>query len=52
MTPDETAWDSVWNRYITASSEYEKDDLLYSLCQTADATRMHRPVHINSHLSK
>ena len=42
---DETSWNIVWDRYISSStSAREKDDLLYSLCQTTDLTLIHKSV--------
>ena len=43
-TTDETSWNIVWQRYITASSVHEKHELLYSLCQTTQLTLVDRLV--------
>ena len=43
-TTDVTSWNTVWEHYITASSVHEKDELLYSLCQTTHLTLVDRLV--------
>jgi len=44
MMDDETTWNVVWDRYITATSPHERDDLSYGLSQTTDPTLIRRPV--------
>jgi len=39
---EEEAWDIVWDRYTTATSGQEQDNLLYSLTRTQDLTLIDR----------
>jgi len=44
---DQTAaWTVLWTRYTRATLAQDRDDLLYSLCQTTDINLMHRLVSL------